>query len=202
MDERDRKIQELERQLEETRREADALRRGTPQFRYGEEPARPGPGGFRYHQQPAPPPKARPGRVALIIVGCLAALAAMAAALMFLIFTVTDMVDKETTAMAEELLQAVVEQDADRAYALIYPGSVSREEFDQDFARMCAVWREGNGGDTFALRRTSYSMNSSGGLTHCTSVYRVTSGQARFVLQLSRMAFGETTGINMAQLGQ
>lgn len=202
MDERDQKIQELERQLEETRREADALRRGAPQFCCGEEPDRPGPGGFRYQQQPAPPPKARPGRVALIVVVCLAALAAVAAAMVFLIFTVMNTVDKETTAMAEELLQAVVEQDADRAYALIYPGTVSREEFDRGFARLCAMWRDGNGGDTFALRRTSYSSNSSGGVTHCTSVYKVTSGQARFVLQLSRMALGDTTGITEAQLGQ
>lgn len=200
MDERDEKIQKLERQLEEARQEADALRHGA--VRLSGEANPPGRGAFRYEQRPAPPPRVRPGRVALIIVVCLAALAAVAAALVFLLFTVMNTVDRETTAMAEELLQTVVEQDADRAYALIYPGTVSREKFDQGFAQLCAVWREGNGGDTFALRRTGYSMNSSGGVTHCTSVYKVTSGQARFVLQLSRMALGETTGITEARLGQ
>ena len=135
-------------------------------------------------------------------MGCLAALAAVAAVLVFLLFTVMNTVEKETTAMAEVLLQAIVEQDADRAYALAYPGIASREKFDQDFAQMCAVWRDGGGGDVFTLRRTSYSMNSSGGVTHRISAYKVTSGQARFVLRLSRMALGETTGITAAQLGR
>lgn len=198
MDERDQKIRKLERQLEQSRQEADALRHGAVRLPSEADP--PGPEAFRYQQRPAPPPKAKPGRIALILLGSLTALAALAALLVFLVFTFMNLIDKESTVLAEELLQAVVEQDADRAYALAYPGTVSREEFDQGFAQLCAVWRDGGGGDAFALRRTSYSMNSSGGVTHCVSVYRVTSGEARFFLQLSRTAIGETTGITGAQL--
>lgn len=200
MDERDQKIQELERQLEEARREADALRHGA--VRLPGEANPPGPGAFRYEQRPAPPPKVKPGRVVLILLGSLTALAALAALLVFLVFTFMNLVDKETTVLAEELLQAVVEQDADRAYALTYPGTVSREGFDQGFAQLCAVWRDGSGGDAFTLRRTSYSMNSSGGVTHCASVYRVSSGEARFFLEVERKAIGETTGITEAWLNR
>lgn len=201
MDERDQKIQELERQLEKVRQEVDTLKQAAS-FRDGPGRIRPERGTYRYDRRPAPPPKAKPGRIALIIVGCLAALAVLAAALVFLTFAILNSADKETTVLAEELIQAVVERDADRAYALVYPGTVSREEFDQGFAQLCAVWQEGGGGDAFALRRTSYSMNTSGGVTHCASVYRVSSGEARFFLEVKRKAIGETTGITKAWLNR
>ena len=188
MDEKDRKIRELERELAEARREADRV------------PPVPGP--YRYDQRPAPPPRAKPGRIALIIVGCLAVLAVVAAALVFFAFTMLNSVDRETTALSEELLQAVAEQDGERAYALFYPGALSREEFDQGFAELCAVWREGNGGGTFTLKRTSYSMNTRGGVTYCASVYRVSSGEARFFLEVDRKAMGETTGLVSARLSR
>ena len=85
MDERDQKIQELERQMEEMRQELDRLRLGAPQFRYG--------------QPPAPPPKTRPLRVALIVAGGLAALAALTAALVLLAFTLMNAEDGETMSL-------------------------------------------------------------------------------------------------------
>ncbi len=195
MDEKDRKIRELERELAEARREAG-------RYRYTPDRVPPVPGPYRYDQRPAPPPRAKPGRIALIIVGCLAVLAVVAAALVFFAFTMLNSVDRETTALSEELLQAVAEQDGERAYALFYPGALSREEFDQGFAELCAVWREGNGGGTFTLKRTSYSMNTRGGVTYCASVYRVSSGEARFFLEVDRKAMGETTGLVSARLSR
>ena len=192
MDEKDRKIRELERELAEARREAG-------RYRYTPDRVPPVPGPYRYDQRPAPPPRAKPGRIALIIVGCLAVLAVVAAALVFFAFT---MLDRETTALSEELLQAVAEQDGERAYALFYPGALSREEFDQGFAELCAVWRDGNGGGTFTLKRTSYSMNTRGGVTYCASVYRVSSGEVRFFLEVDRKAVGETTGLVSARLSR
>lgn len=202
MDEKDRKIRELERELAEARREADRLRPEESRFRYTPDRVPPVPGPYWYDQRPAPPPRAKPGRIALIIVGCLAVLAVVAAALVFFAFTMLNSVDRETTALSEELLQAVAEQDGDRAYALFYPGALSREEFDQGFAELCAVWREGNGGGTFTLKRTSYSMNTRGGVTYCASVYRVSSGEARFFLEVDRKAMGETTGLVSARLSR
>ncbi len=188
MDERDQKIQELERQMEEMRQELDRLRLGAPQFRYG--------------QPPAPPPKTRPLRVALIVAGGLAALAALTAALVLLAFTLMNAADGETTAMAEELLWAAADEDTDRAYALSYPGAMTRDEFDQEFAKLCATWRDGGGGDAFELKRTSWSMNSSGGVAEYASVYEVSSGSARFTLYLDRRAHGETTGITGMRLSR
>ncbi len=195
MDEKDRKIRELERELAEARREAG-------RYRYTPDRVPPVPGPYRYDQRPAPPPRAKPGRIALIIVGCLAVLAVVAAALVFFAFTMLNSVDRETTALSEELLQAVAEQDGERAYALFYPGALSREEFDQGFAELCAVWRDGNGGGTFTLKRTSYSMNTRGGVTYCASVYRVSSGEVRFFLEVDRKAVGETTGLVSARLSR
>lgn len=202
MDEKNERIQELERQLEGLQQEVDTLKRGTPRSRYGTGPDQPGPGGFRYHQHPAPPPKVRLGRIALIVVGCLAALAAVVAVLIFLITTLMNTMDKETTAMAEELLQAVVEQDADRAYALMYPGAVERETFDQGFAEMCETWRTAGGSDTFELKRTSLSINSSNGVTQYESGYKVTSGGARFSFTLTRVEQGDSTGMVGAQISR
>lgn len=200
MEDKDWKIRKLERQLAEARREAESLRRGEDaRFRYGTGQPRPAPGSYRYDQR-TPQPKVRPGRIALIIGGSLAAVFLVAALLVLLIVTELNSVDPDTTAQAEALLQAVVNQDADRAFALTYPGTLSREEFDVGFAELCEVWRDGNGGDTFELKRTSWSANSSGGITRYTSVYRVSSGRARFVLELDRKASGETAGITRAYL--
>ena len=64
------------------------------------------------------------------------------------------------------------------------------------------MWRDGNGGGTFTLKRTSYSMNTQGGVTYCASVYRVSSGEARFFLEVDRKAVGETTGLVSARLSR
>ncbi|MDE6281047.1 MAG: hypothetical protein K2M15_04550 [Oscillospiraceae bacterium] len=201
MDEKDQKIQEMERRLEEMQREMDALKYGRSQFQQGAGPSMSGTGTFRYGQWAAPPPKkARPLRIALIVVGSLTVLAALVAALVFLVFTLMNKVDKETTAMAEEMLQAIVDQDTDRAYALTYPDALRRDEFEREFEKMCATWRAGGGTDSFQLKRTSWSMNSSGGVTEYTSVYEVASGETWFTFQLTRVAHGETMGITEAQL--
>ena len=97
MDEKDRKIRELERELAEARREADRLRPEESRFRYTPDRVPPVPGPYWYDQRPAPPPRAKPGRIALIIVGCLAVLAVVAAALVFFAFTMLNSVDRETT---------------------------------------------------------------------------------------------------------
>lgn len=200
MEDKDWKIRKLERQLAEARREADSLRRREDsRFQYRADQPRPASGSYRYDPC-TPPPKANPGRGALIIVGSLVAVILVAVLLIFLIVTILNSVDQDTTAQAEALLQTVVDQDADRAFALTYPDALSREEFDVGFAKLCEVWRDGNGGDTFELKRTSWSMNSSGGITQYASVYLVTSGKARFVLELDRKASGETTGITRAYL--
>ena len=200
MEDKDWKIRKLERQLAEARREVDSLRRGEDsRFRYETGQPRSAPGSYRYDQR-TPAPEVKSGRMALIIGGSIAAVVAVAALLVFLIVTMLNSVDPDTTAQAEALLQAVVDQDGDRAYAMTYPGALSREEFDVGFAELCEVWRDGNGGNTFELKRTSWSANSSGGITRYTSVYRVSSGEARFVLELDRKASGETAGITRAYL--
>lgn len=200
MDEKDQKIRDLERQIEGMRQEIDVLRRGGPQFQRGAWPQ--GAQAFPYGQRPPARPKARPLRVVLIVVGSLTAIVVFAAALVFLMFTLLNEADKETTTMAEELLQAIVDQDEDRAYALIYPRTLPREEFEPIFAELCATWRDGGGGSAFTLKRTSWSMNSSGGISHCSSVYWVSSGEARFFLEVERKAAGETTGLTGAQLSR
>lgn len=200
MDEKDQKIQEMERELEGLRQEMDALKCGSSQFRYETEPSRPGSGTFRYDQQPASPPKAKSGRIALIIAGCLAALAVLVTVLVLGVFTLINRVDRESAAMAEEMLWAVEGQDVDRAFALVYPGALARNEFDQGFEEMCAIWRDGGGSGSFELKRTSWSMNSSGGVTEYKSVYEVFSGQARFTFELVREVHGETTGMTQAWL--
>lgn len=183
MDEKDRKIQGMERRLEEMQREVDTLKQGASPYQYdsGRKPL-------------------KPWKIILIVVGSLTALAALAAALVLLGFTLMNEADKETTTMAEEMLQAIVDQDVDRAYALTYPDAVGRDEFEREFEKMCATWRAGGGGDSFQLKRTSWSMNSSGGVTEYTSVYEVASGGTWFTFQLTRMAHGETTGMTGAQL--
>lgn len=199
MDEKDRKIRELEQKIKEMQREMDTLRREASQLPHGAWPSRPGMETFRYDRRPAPPPKAQPLRIILIVAGSLTALVTAVAVMLLLAFALMNTVDKESTALAEEMLQAIVDEDADWAYALTYPGTLKRDEFGPEFEEMCAIWRSG-GGDSFQLKRTSWSMNFSGGVTEYVSIYEVASGEARFTFTLTRLARGETTGIAGAQL--
>ena len=178
MDEKDQKIEELEQRLEETQRELDAWKRNAAPNRYDNRK------------------QLKPWKFVLIVVGVFAVFAAAVLAVVFALMNS----DKQSPAMAEELLRAIIAQDSDRAYALIYPGKVDREEFDLGFAEMCAAWRTGGGGDTFELKRTGWSMNASGGVTQYTSQYEVTSGGARFTFRLTRAVKGDNAGMTGAQI--
>lgn len=140
----------------------------------------------------------KPWKVILIVAGCIAALVAVVLAVVFGMMNS----DKESPAMAEELLWAIVEQDADRAYALTCPGALEREEFDQGFGEMCAAWLAAGGGDTFELKRTSWSMKASGGVTQYEAGYEVASGGARFSFKLTRVEQGDNTGMIGAKISQ
>ena len=200
MDEKDQKIQEMEQKLEEMQREMDALKGRPRQFQYGEGVSKAGTGSFRYDQRPVPPPKVRSLRIALVVTGSLAALAAVVAVVLFLVFRLVNTGAKDSPAMAEQIIQAIVEEDADGAYALTYPGALDREGFDWGFAEMCAMWHAAGGGDTFELKRTSWSMNASGGITQYTSVYEVVSGEANFSFKLVRSSKGDSTWMTSAQI--
>ena len=178
MDEKDQKIQELEQRLEEMRREADTLKQNASPYRYDQRKG------------------LRPWKVVLIAVGIFAVIIAVVLAVVFAMMNS----DKQSPAMAEEMLRAIAAQDPDRAYALTYPGALEREEFDRGFAEMCAAWRTGGGGDTFELKRTGWSMNISGGVTEYTSQYEVTSGGARFTFRLARAVQGDNMGMTWARI--
>lgn len=178
MDEKDQKIKELEQRLEETQRELDAWKQNAVLYRYDNRK------------------QLKPWKIVLIVVGLLAVFVAAVLAAVFALMNS----DKESPAMAEELLQAIVDQDSDRAYALTYPGVLEREEFDRAFAEMCETWRAGGGGDTFALKRVGWSMNASGGVTQYTSRFEVASGRARFTFQLVRAVQGDNMGVTWAQI--
>ena len=137
-------------------------------------------------------------KLALIVAGVIAALVAVVLAVVFGMMNN----DKKSPAMAEELLQAIMAQDADRAYALTCPGALEREQFDQGFAEMCAAWRTAGGGDTFELKRTRWAMNTSNGVTQYVSGYEVTSGGARFSFTLTRVEQGDKAGVIGAKISQ
>ncbi|MBD5084420.1 MAG: DNA replication initiation control protein YabA [Clostridiales bacterium] len=180
MDEKDQKIQEMEQQLREMQREVDTLKQNASPHRHDNRK------------------RLKPWKIILMAVGILVAIVVV---LLVAVFALMNS-DKQSPAMAEQMIRAIVEQDADGAYAMTYPGALEREEFDQGFAEMCAAWRTGGGGDTFVLKRTSWSMNASGGATQYTSGYEVTSGEARFAFKLIRVTKGDNTGIIGAQISQ
>ena len=173
-----KKIQEMEQRLEEMQREVDTLKQNASLYRYDNRK------------------QLKPWKIILIAVGILAALGAVVLTVVFVMMNS----DKQSPAMAEEMLQAIAEQDPDRAYALTYPDALKREDFDRGFAEMCAAWRTGGGGGTFELKRASWSMNTSGGVTEYTSEYEVTSGEARFTFQLARAVQGDNMGMTWAKI--
>ena len=180
MDEKDQKIKELEQRLEEMQREVDTLKQKTSPYRYENRK------------------QLKPWKAVLIAVGIIAVFVTVVLAVAFALMNS----DKQSPAMAEEMLRAIIAQDSDRAYALIYPGILDREEFDRGFAEMCAAWRTGGGGDTFELKRTGWSMNASGSVTQYTSQYKVTSGGARFTFQLVRAVQGDNMGVTWAHISE
>ncbi|MBD5117994.1 MAG: hypothetical protein HDT37_02620 [Clostridiales bacterium] len=180
MNEKDQKIQEMEQQIEEMQQTIDMLKQGATPYRHDSRK------------------RLKPWKIILMVVGVIVAIVVVALAAVLALMNS----DKESPAMAEQMIQAIVEQDADRAYALTYPGALEREEFDQGFSEMCAAWRIGGGGDAFELKRTSWSMNASGGATEYTSKYEITSGEARFSFQLTRVVKGDNRGMTGAQISQ
>lgn len=141
--------------------------------------------------------KRKPWKVVLIILGSVAVLFAVLFGVLFAMIAG----DKESPAMAEQVIQAMIDQDTDRAYALTFPGVISQESFAQGFESMCQVWTSQGGGETFQMRRTRWAMESSGGVTQYTTEYIVTSGRGQFQFTLVRMVQGDEAGMVSAQIG-
>lgn len=174
----EKSLAELERQLEDKERE---LREMTKQAERQEQTAE------RAKRQGRALLLAALGMVALLVIMI------VVMALVFA-FTLVEM-DTASPAMAEEFLQAVADRDEERAWALMYPGSVAREEFGQTFEETCRFWQEQGGGDTFTLRRGSLYINSGDGMSRYEAKFSVKSGQTTFHLTLIRVVQGNRSGI-------
>ena len=103
--------------------------------------------------------------------------------------------DKESPAMAEKVLQAIVDGDGDAAYALMYPGLMEREDFVPEFDQICQVWEESGGGDTFSMKRQGWGVSRKNGVSQYTANYEVTSGNITFDMELVRAEQGDTAGM-------
>ena len=127
--------------------------------------------------------KRKPWKIILIVAGVI--LGVVAAAVIAAVALMSS--DKESPALAQQFIQAVVDQDVQSAYELLYPGAIDQEEFEAIFRSMCQAWTELGGGEDFAMDRTSWSMRSRNGATQYNTEYRVTSGQAQFYFSMSRV---------------
>lgn len=135
-------------------------------------------------------------KTALIMVGVIAAvIVALALVLLGMMNA-----DKESPAMAEKVLQAIVDGDGDAAYELKYPGLLGREEFKAGFDQMSQLWRESGGGDTFTMKRQGWGFHRGNGVSQYTVRYEVTSGNAVFDLELVRAVQGDTSGMLSAHI--
>ncbi|MDE5697871.1 MAG: hypothetical protein K2I96_10765 [Lachnospiraceae bacterium] len=74
----------------------------------------------------------------------------------------------------ENLIQALNEDDADRIFLSMYPGVVTREEFDKSYAAVREIW-EPSDGHTTKLRsiNTRKNVNKSGDYLICQAQYYV-----------------------------
>ena len=108
--------------------------------------------------------------------------------------------DKVSPAMAEDFLQAVVAQDSEAAYALMYPGLQTQEAFAGGFREVCALWETYGGGESFTLERTGWHLDSQNGIKQWTVEYDVTSGETQFCLRLLRAEQEELSGLVGANL--
>ena len=127
--------------------------------------------------------KCKPWKIILIVAGVI--LGVVAAAVIAAVALMSS--DKESPALAQQFIQAVVDQDVQSAYELLYPGAIDQEEFEAIFRSMRQAWTELGGGEDFAMDRTSWSMRSRNGATQYNTEYRVTSGQAQFYFSMSRV---------------
>lgn len=178
LEEWDRQMAERERKLERLERDIEGPERGSG--------------------RPKGPERGKRKGRRIIVMIALAVLALCA-----VVFTVVFglmAADRGSPAMAEEVIQAVIDQDVRSAYGLMYPGAVSRADFSSGFSDMCRVWTSQGGGDTFELRRTSWSMDSSNGFTKYTTRFTVISGGARFEFTLIRAEGDGGAGMVWAQL--
>lgn len=129
-------------------------------------------------------------RTVLIAVGGAAVLIVAAVAAVFIMMSM----DKESPTLAESMLQAIVDGDVDGAYALFYPNSLDREEFEAAFDQMRAYWFAQGGQDTFTVRRVRWSMNANPASSRYESEFLVRSGDAQFDVQMVRVVQGESAG--------
>ena len=130
-------------------------------------------------------------KTALIVVGVIAAVIVASALVLLGMMNA----DKESPAMAEKVLQAIVDGDGDAAYALMYPGLMEREDFVPEFDQICQVWEESGGGDTFSMKRRGWGVSRKNGVSQYTANYEVTSGNITFDMELVRAEQGDTAGM-------
>lgn len=130
-------------------------------------------------------------KTVLIVVGAIAAVIVASALVLLGMMNA----DKESPAMAEKVLQAIVDGDGDAAYALMYPGLMEREDFVPEFDQICQVWEESGGGDTFSMKRQGWGVSRKNGVSQYTANYEVTSGNITFDMELVRAEQGDTAGM-------
>ena len=127
----------------------------------------------------------------LLVIGVIVAIfAVMTIVLLGMMYA-----DKESPAMAEKVLQAIVDGDGHAAYEWMYPGLMEREEFVTGFDQGCQVWDESGGGDTFSLKRRGWGVSRKNGVSQYTANYEVTSGNITFDMELVRAEQGDTAGM-------
>ena len=135
-------------------------------------------------------------RTILIVLAAVVAVFAVVAAILFVMAER----DKESPAMAQEFLQAVVQEDSGRAYALMYPGLQSEEDFAAGFEEICALWKTYGGGADFQLKRTGWHLEAERGVRQYTVEYEVTSGETLFRFRLLRAEQENLSGMVGANL--
>jgi len=137
-------------------------------------------------------------KTVLIVIGVILAIMAVITAVLFAMMNG----DKESPAMAEQVVQAIIEGDGDAAYELMYPGLMERKEFQAGFVQLCQLWRESGGGDTFTLKRQGWALQWKNGVKQYTTNFEVTSGDAVFDFELVRAVQGDTAGMLGAHMNR
>ena len=102
---------------------------------------------------------------------------------------------------AEQVVQAIIDQDMDKAYDLVFPGAITQKEFAQGFEEMCQVWTSQGAGKTFELERKQWHLEAKDGMKKYTTGYIVTSGEAQLRFSLVRVVWDGQEGMTGAQLG-
>ena len=141
--------------------------------------------------------KRKPWKIILIGLGVFVA---VFVGLAVVLFAMMEM-DKESPAMAEQVVQAIIDQDMDKAYDLVFPGAITQKEFAQGFEEMCQVWTSQGAGKTFELERKQWHLEAKDGMKKYTTGYIVTSGEAQLRFSLVRVVWDGQEGMTGAQLG-